>query len=196
LHGRANGAEQVGPLVAGVARRGRPAALGRPDAGQRALLADAGFVLEPDFQWLAPGLLGEGLGYDVGEVFLNASCASGSRLGGVGPDRQAAEAQGGQLLAHGALVHRDAEALANDPLQVHPPPTHHAVGGQVGGQVRPRRAARASRLRAAALRSPAASNSSRVIATTIPIPPLNDGTESQLDSARTSQSNQGMRPLV
>ena len=52
---RADGAEDVGPLVAGVARRPRPRAALRPDPGERALLADAGLVLEPDLERLAPG---------------------------------------------------------------------------------------------------------------------------------------------
>ena len=46
---RADGAEQVGPLVAPVARRAWTASAPRPDPGQGALLADARFILEPDF---------------------------------------------------------------------------------------------------------------------------------------------------
>ena len=52
-------------------------------------------------------------------------------LGVMRAHRQAPEAQGGELLAHGPLVHLHPEALADHPLEVHPPPTHHAVGGQV-----------------------------------------------------------------
>jgi hypothetical protein len=44
---RTNGAEDVRPVVALIARRGRPAALPGPDMGQAALLADTGFVLPP-----------------------------------------------------------------------------------------------------------------------------------------------------
>jgi hypothetical protein len=50
---RTGGPEDVGPVIAPVARRARPRALLRPDPGQRALLADASFVLEPDFKRLA-----------------------------------------------------------------------------------------------------------------------------------------------
>jgi hypothetical protein len=47
------GAEDVGPVIAPVAGCTRSRALLRPNPGQRALLADASFVLEPDFEWLA-----------------------------------------------------------------------------------------------------------------------------------------------
>jgi hypothetical protein len=43
--GRADGTEQVCPLVALVARCRRPGATLGPNAGERALLADAGLVL-------------------------------------------------------------------------------------------------------------------------------------------------------
>ncbi len=52
---RTGGVEDMGPVVAPVARRARPRALSGPDPGQRALLADAGFVLEPDLDRLALG---------------------------------------------------------------------------------------------------------------------------------------------
>jgi len=47
------GAEDVGPVIAPVSRGTRSRAFLRPDPGQRAWLADASFVLEPDFEWLA-----------------------------------------------------------------------------------------------------------------------------------------------
>lgn len=47
------GAEDIGPVIAPVAGRTRSRALLRPNPGQRALLADASFVLEPDFERLA-----------------------------------------------------------------------------------------------------------------------------------------------
>jgi hypothetical protein len=65
---RADGAEDVGPLVAGVARRPRPRAALRPDPGQRALLADPRLVLEPDLERSAPGGLGDCGGYRLAEV--------------------------------------------------------------------------------------------------------------------------------
>jgi hypothetical protein len=44
---RADSAEYVGPFAALIARGGRTAAALGPDAGQRALLANAGFILPP-----------------------------------------------------------------------------------------------------------------------------------------------------
>jgi hypothetical protein len=79
--GRADGAEDVGPFVAPVARRAEPGSASRPEAGQRALLADSRFILEPDLDWFAASGLGED-GVDLlGEVFLNASWACGSLSG-------------------------------------------------------------------------------------------------------------------
>ena len=57
--GRADGAEQIGPGIAPVAPRARAGAEPGPDAGQRALLANSCFVLEPDFDRLASGMLAE-----------------------------------------------------------------------------------------------------------------------------------------
>ena len=73
--------EQVGPIVASVVRRaGSRSTLG-PDAGQRPLLADPGFILEPDFDRLVFGAVGD-LRHDCrGEVFLNVSWASSSACG-------------------------------------------------------------------------------------------------------------------
>lgn len=69
-------AEQVGAVMPIVAHRGGTRAAWRPQIGQRALLAHAGFVLEPDLDRLAGRLGRQHLGYAGGEVFLNASCAS------------------------------------------------------------------------------------------------------------------------
>jgi hypothetical protein len=74
-------AEDAGPLVAGVARGPRPRAALRPDPGERALLADARFILEPDLERSAPRGLGDRGGYRLAEVFLNASWAPGSVFG-------------------------------------------------------------------------------------------------------------------
>ena len=46
-----------------------------------ALLAHAGFVLEPDLDQLADGGDRQGLHYQAGEVFLKASCAARSFCG-------------------------------------------------------------------------------------------------------------------
>src|SRR5204862_4880384 len=81
---RADRAEQVGPGVAPVPWRPGPGAAPRPDPGQGALLADAGLILEPDLDRLAAGALGQRLAYQLGEAFLNASCAASSAFGCLG----------------------------------------------------------------------------------------------------------------
>jgi len=55
----------------------RPRADRRPDACQRALLAKASFVLEPDFYSL-PRMVRGNLRDPLGSVFLKVSCAAGS----------------------------------------------------------------------------------------------------------------------
>jgi hypothetical protein len=57
--GWADRAEEVGPVKTPVARRARAASTPGPDAGQRALLPDPCFVLEPDLDWLARSVLAE-----------------------------------------------------------------------------------------------------------------------------------------
>jgi hypothetical protein len=78
---RTGRAEQVGPVVALVVRRAGPRSTLGPDAGQRALLADPGLILEPDFDRLAFGAVGDLRRDGRGEVFLNVSWASSSALG-------------------------------------------------------------------------------------------------------------------
>ncbi len=78
---RTGGAKQVGPIVALVVRRAGPCATLGPDAGQRALLADPGLILEPDFDRLAFGAVGDLRRDCRGEVFLNVSWASSSACG-------------------------------------------------------------------------------------------------------------------
>ena len=77
----ADSTEDVGPLVAGVALGAGPCAAPGPDAGDRALLADPRFILEPYFQRLTLRSLRDRRSYRLGEVFLNAAWASGSDLG-------------------------------------------------------------------------------------------------------------------
>jgi hypothetical protein len=57
--GWADGAEQIRPVKAPVAWRTRAGAAPGPDAGQRALLANSCFVLEPDLDRLARSALAE-----------------------------------------------------------------------------------------------------------------------------------------
>ena len=77
----ANQGCHFGLLLGRQARRRRPAALVAPDVGQCALLTNAGLVLPPELDRLAPRMLGDGGGDESGEVFLCASIATGSWAG-------------------------------------------------------------------------------------------------------------------
>ena len=75
---RTYGAEDIGALVALVGRQARPRAFLGPNSGAAVLLANAGFVLEPDFnappfRQMAYVSLERG-----GEVFLKSSMTSGA----------------------------------------------------------------------------------------------------------------------
>src|SRR5205823_13741753 len=78
---RTDRAEQISGIMAVVAYHRRARADRGPDVGDRALLADAGFVLEPDLDRLADRRRRQRLGYQLGEVFLNASWAAVSCFG-------------------------------------------------------------------------------------------------------------------
>jgi hypothetical protein len=67
---RADRAEEIGPLVAGVAGRPRSGAAPRPEAGERALLANPRLILKPDLDRLASDLLGDCCRYRSAEAFL------------------------------------------------------------------------------------------------------------------------------
>ncbi len=68
-----DGTEQIGPVVTLVARCARPGAALGPDAGQRALLPDAGFVLPPDFDRLVARVRRDAGTDQIREIFLCAS---------------------------------------------------------------------------------------------------------------------------
>ena len=78
---RADGAEQVGALVALVGRLARPRAAPGPLPDEAVLLADPGLVLEPDLDRRALGQVGEMRLQRAREVFLNASMISASCAG-------------------------------------------------------------------------------------------------------------------
>jgi hypothetical protein len=63
------GGEQVGRLVALVARLSRPGSPSRPLAGQLALLADPGLVLEPDLDPIPRRFLADSGNDQVGQFF-------------------------------------------------------------------------------------------------------------------------------
>lgn len=67
------GPKEIGPVITPIAGRAWPRAAPGPNTGQRTLLADPRFVLEPDFDRLALGVAWERLCNGRGKVFLNAS---------------------------------------------------------------------------------------------------------------------------
>ena len=73
---RADGAEQIGVVVALVGGLARPRSAPGPLAHEAVLLADAGFVLEPDFDRRRLGRPSRWALSARGEVFLNASTIS------------------------------------------------------------------------------------------------------------------------
>src|SRR5215217_1986837 len=78
---RADGAEQVGAFVALIGGLARARAAPRPLPHEAVLLADAGFVLEPDFDRLAFRQAGAVSVQRRGEVFLKAATVSSSLAG-------------------------------------------------------------------------------------------------------------------
>ena len=77
----ADGPEDIGPLIAGIAGCPGSGAASGPDTGEGSLLPDPCFILEPDFEGSAPRGLRDRNLYRLAEVFLNGSCATGSVLG-------------------------------------------------------------------------------------------------------------------
>ena len=74
---RADRTKQVGPLVTVIARRSWARTPFRPDPRQRALLADTGFIGEPDLKPLVMRDTDRRL-RELGEILLKSACASGS----------------------------------------------------------------------------------------------------------------------
>jgi hypothetical protein len=80
---RTDACEHVEVVVLRLSHSPRARASLGPDAGQRALLADAGFVLEPDLDTFLGMRLPDGLDL-LDDVFLKASWACGSPCGCLG----------------------------------------------------------------------------------------------------------------
>ncbi len=78
---RTNSAKYVGPVIALIAGRARPAAFVSPDVGQTALLANAGFILPPQLYGLIARVLWDSCSNQLGKVFLCASWVAGSCAG-------------------------------------------------------------------------------------------------------------------
>ena len=64
-----DGAKQIRPIAALVARGPRSAAALGPNPGQRPLLADAGFVRPPKLDRLVARMRWDGVGNQIGKVF-------------------------------------------------------------------------------------------------------------------------------
>jgi len=76
--GGADGAEQVGAFVALIGRLAWAGAAPGPLPDEAVLLPDAGFILEPDLDRLAPGDVGAVRLQGRRDVFLNAAMVSAS----------------------------------------------------------------------------------------------------------------------
>ena len=74
----ANRAEEIGRSCALVTWGGWPGSAFCPASRDLVLLADAGFVLEPDFYPLVPRRAAGDLRHEGGEFFLNVAIAAGS----------------------------------------------------------------------------------------------------------------------
>ena len=118
---RADGAENVAPDIAGVARgTGACSTLG-PDTGERALLANPRFILKPYLQGLAAGCFRQGCFYALRRswaAFKSLLCIRvGFRM--LRAHRQTPKAQACQLFANSSLMPGDAEAALRSckPLQ-------------------------------------------------------------------------------
>ena len=76
IAGGTDGAKQIGPVIALVAWRSRPAAPFGPYAGQGALLADTRLILPPDLDGLAARVRRDDGCDQVGKVFFYAPLGS------------------------------------------------------------------------------------------------------------------------
>ena len=79
--GGTNGAEQIGAIVTLIGRLTRPRSAPGPLTDEAILLADAGFVLEPDFDWRRRRQAVEMSAQRAWEVFLKASTICSSWAG-------------------------------------------------------------------------------------------------------------------
>ena len=78
---RAGRPKQTGPGKPVIPDRARTRTARGPNSRQRALLADPCFVLPPEFDGLALGVVGYRVPRQFGEVFLKASCFASSLSG-------------------------------------------------------------------------------------------------------------------
>ena len=67
---RTDGSKYVSPFVASITWRARAGSAPGPNTGERSLLSDPRFILEPDFQWFAAGFRRQCRRYQLREVFF------------------------------------------------------------------------------------------------------------------------------
>ena len=67
---RTDGSKYVSPFVASITWRSRAGSAPGPNTGERSLLSDPRFILEPDFQWFAAGFRRQCRRYQLREVFF------------------------------------------------------------------------------------------------------------------------------
>ena len=60
----------ISPFVASITWRARAGSAPGPNTGERSLLSDPRFILEPDFQWFAAGFRRRCRRYQLREVFF------------------------------------------------------------------------------------------------------------------------------
>ena len=134
---RADGAEQVGGVMAVVAHHQRARADRRPDIGVCSLLPDPGFVLEPDLDRRAGGAAEQRILQQAGEVFLKASSASATFFGwqgrGCSRVRPSWRSHLPIVLSCTSTVNRRRDFG----LQIHASPAHNLVARRIGTLDRP-----------------------------------------------------------
>jgi len=129
---RADGAEQIGALVALVLGLAWPSAFARPLADQAVLLADPHLVLPPEFNLGTPGQMPYRRRERAREVFFKPLQHRRVLLRVFGARAQVREAQIVEQPGDRALVVRHTKALLDDLLEVDPAPTHDPVGRRIG----------------------------------------------------------------
>ena len=105
---RTDGTKDIGPFVTLIAQRRWTAAPPGPDIGQRALLADSGFILPPEFDRLVASGLRNRIRNKLVEVFFMRLLRVWIGFGMARADRDMAEIQSGQPLTDTSLMHDDA----------------------------------------------------------------------------------------
>ena len=124
---RADRTEQIGPLVALIAWRGRSRAAFGPDPGQAALLANPRLVLPPQLGLAARGEAAAGR-----QSFFMRLLRFSIRLRVAWPHRDVAEAQRLQYPPDAALIHRHEETGQDPVTQIAQSPAHNTIFGNIG----------------------------------------------------------------